>query len=157
MTIRNAVAEDRARLGELAEGLVRLHHELDPARFLPAEGIGEGYGRWLVKESSREGAVVLVAEKDGVVVGYCYGTLEGRNYNDLLDAHGKLHDVFVAAPARRLGFARALVLGMAAALTAKGAPRVVLDTAVANEAAQRLFASLGFRRTMIEMTREAGA
>jgi len=29
-----------------------------------------------------------------------------------------------------------------------------LSTAVKNEAAQRLFASVGFRSTMIEMTRE---
>ena len=33
-------------------------------------------------------------------------------------------------------------------------PRVVLLTAERNEAAQRLFARAGFRRTMIEMTRE---
>jgi ribosomal protein S18 acetylase RimI-like enzyme len=36
----------------------------------------------------------------------------------------------------------------------RGAPRVVLGTAQRNEAAQRLFERLGFRRTMIEMTRE---
>jgi ribosomal protein S18 acetylase RimI-like enzyme len=43
------------------------------------------------------------------------------------------------------------------ALEAKAAPRVVLSTAERNEAAQRLFARAGFRRTMIEMTRELGA
>jgi RimJ/RimL family protein N-acetyltransferase len=41
-----------------------------------------------------------------------------------------------------------------AALAARGAPRVVLMTAERNETAQRLFARAGFRRTMIEMTRE---
>jgi len=35
-----------------------------------------------------------------------------------------------------------------------GAPRVLLWTAEQNPAAQRLFSDLGFRRTMIEMTRE---
>jgi hypothetical protein len=35
-----------------------------------------------------------------------------------------------------------------------GAPRVMLWTAEQNDSAQRLFARLGFRRTMIEMTRE---
>jgi len=35
-----------------------------------------------------------------------------------------------------------------------GAPRVVLWTAEKNDPAQRLFTRLGFRRTMIEMTRE---
>jgi hypothetical protein len=33
-------------------------------------------------------------------------------------------------------------------------PRVMLWTAEKNDYAQRLFARLGFRRTMIEMTRE---
>jgi ribosomal protein S18 acetylase RimI-like enzyme len=39
-------------------------------------------------------------------------------------------------------------------LRGRGAPRVVLGTAERNAAAQRLFEKLGFRRTMIEMTRE---
>jgi ribosomal protein S18 acetylase RimI-like enzyme len=37
-----------------------------------------------------------------------------------------------------------------------GAPRVLLHTAVQNEQAQALFSKLGFRSTMLEMTREAG-
>ena len=40
-------------------------------------------------------------------------------------------------------------------LERRGAPRILLATAVENEPAQRLFASLGFRTTMVEMTREA--
>ena len=42
----------------------------------------------------------------------------------------------------------------AAALAARGAPRVILSTAARNLAAQRLFERAGFRPTMIEMTRE---
>jgi ribosomal protein S18 acetylase RimI-like enzyme len=37
-----------------------------------------------------------------------------------------------------------------------GAPRVLLHTASQNREGQALFAKLGFRSTMIEMTREAG-
>jgi ribosomal protein S18 acetylase RimI-like enzyme len=40
------------------------------------------------------------------------------------------------------------------ALKARGSPRVVLSTAERNVAAQHLFDRAGFRRTMIEMTRE---
>jgi ribosomal protein S18 acetylase RimI-like enzyme len=40
------------------------------------------------------------------------------------------------------------------ALKSRGVPRVVLSTAEKNIAAQRLFDRAGFRRTMIEMTRE---
>jgi GNAT superfamily N-acetyltransferase len=50
--------------------------------------------------------------------------------------------------------ATALVEAAVEWLRARGAPRVLLWTADANPGAQRLFARLGFRRTMIEMTRE---
>jgi ribosomal protein S18 acetylase RimI-like enzyme len=136
MHIRPARDEDTKRLGELAGALVRLHHSFEPARFFHAEGIEDGYGRWLAK-SARSGAVVLVAEdEDGRVVGYTYATVEPRNWNDLIDTHGKIHDVLVDPTARRKGYARA----------------VVLATAVKNPNAQALFRSMSFEPTMIEMT-----
>jgi ribosomal protein S18 acetylase RimI-like enzyme len=39
-------------------------------------------------------------------------------------------------------------------LRERGAPSVLLWTAAPNEPAQRLFERLGFRRTMIEMTKD---
>jgi ribosomal protein S18 acetylase RimI-like enzyme len=57
---------------------------------------------------------------------------------------------------RGRGIGRALLERVTAELAARGAPRVVLSTAEQNGAAQRLFARAGFRRTMIEMTRELG-
>ena len=70
---------------------------------------------------------------------------------------GVLHDLVVVAAHRGQGVGRALLEATLQALAAKGAPRVVLSTAERNETAQRLFARAGFRRTMIEMTRELGA
>ena len=72
----------------------------------------------------------------------------------LLESHGALHDVLVAKGARKTGVGEALVREMCARLEALGAPRVLLHTAVQNDAAQALFEKLGFRRTMIEMTRD---
>jgi ribosomal protein S18 acetylase RimI-like enzyme len=99
--------------------------------------------------------VVLVAVRDERVVGYAYGSLEERDWNMLLDAHGAIHDVYVADDARRGGAGHALVTAMIDALSALGAPRIVLSTMVANEGAQHLFRRCGFRPTMLEMTREA--
>ena len=45
---------------------------------------------------------------------------------------------------------------MLAWMRTRGVPRVVLHTADPNAEAQRLFQRLGFRPTMIEMTRELG-
>ena len=41
-------------------------------------------------------------------------------------------------------------------LRSRGMPRVILWTADGNTGAQRLFEQRGFRRTMVEMTRELG-
>ena len=58
-------------------------------------------------------------------------------------------------PSRRgAGVGRRLLDATLAELRARGVPRAVLSTAERNETAQRLFAAAGFRRTMIEMTRE---
>lgn len=144
-------------MARMAAALVREHHVLDPQRFMLVEPVETGYRDWLQKEHARRGAVILVAEEDIEIVGYAYGILEPRNWNELLDACGKLSDVYVARAARRRGIARRLVEAMLLELEALGAPRVVLMSAEGNHAAQKLFASIGFRRTMVEMTIEVAA
>jgi len=65
-----------------------------------------------------------------------------------------LYDIIVDPVHRGAGVGRMLLEETLAFLKSRGAPRVVLSTAEQNEHAQRLFASAGFRRTMVEMTRE---
>lgn len=142
-------------MAALAAELVRFHHELDPARFFLAAKVEEGYRGWFARELAVEGAILLVADLGAApAIGYVYGRVEPRDWNMLLDRHAALHDVLVAETARHHGVAEALVEAFAARARALGAPRIVLHTAVANERAQRLFARLGFRPTMLEMMRE---
>lgn len=138
----------------MAATLVRMHHALDPERFMIKEPIEAGYGNWLGRQATKDDAVVLVAEMDGQIVGYAYGALEERDWMALREACGALHDILVIESARRFGVARVLLSAMIARLTELGAPRVVLSTAAKNVAAQKFFETMGFRRTMIEMTRE---
>jgi ribosomal protein S18 acetylase RimI-like enzyme len=154
-TLRPARPEDASVLGRMGAALVRLHHTLDPQRFMaPGPGTQAGYGGWLVREAQRAQALVLVAERDGQVVGYAYATVEGRDWNALLEAHAELHDVWVDEAVRGGGVGTQLAEEMVRQLTARGVPRVLLKTASGNAAAQRLFARLGWRPTMVEMTRE---
>jgi GNAT superfamily N-acetyltransferase len=99
-------------------------------------------------------ACVFVAEQDGDVVGYVYGGLEPMSWRELREAAGFIHDVVVADTHRGRGIGEALVERASDWLRERGAPRVLLWTAQRNVAAQRLFLRLGFRATMIEMTRE---
>ncbi|KYF91219.1 acetyltransferase [Sorangium cellulosum] len=157
LTVRAAVRADMPEVARFAAQLVRLHHALDPHRFLCLEPLEPGYERWLTRELADPGAAIVVAERGGAepaLVGYAYGRREPRDWNSLLDACGALHDLYVDEPARRLGAGALLLEAVIARLRALGAPRVVLHTATQNAAAQRLFERFGFRRTMIEMTLE---
>lgn len=156
LIVRPARREDLGAVARLAGELVRMHHAFDARRFFLPEKVEEGYAWWLGREMERDEVVLMVAARGDAVVGYTYARIEERDWNQLLDAHGALHDLWVEPAERRRGVARALVEATVAALEAKGAPRVVLHTAAGNEAAAAFFATLGFRRTMVEMTREAG-
>jgi ribosomal protein S18 acetylase RimI-like enzyme len=149
-------AADLDAVSSLAGRLVRLHHAFDPERFLHLASPEKGYARYFASVLEDPDVVLLVAEgAEGAVVGYAYARLEPRSYDELRDACGKLHDVYVADEARGRGVGEALVREAVRSLGERGAPRVVLLTAVQNEPAQRLFARLGFRTTMLEMTRES--
>lgn len=154
LSVRRAVEADLSRLAQLAARLVRQHHAFDARRFFLQEPVERGYEWWFARELPRDGAVILVAARGAEIVGYTYSTIEERDWNLLLDAHAGLHDIYVDDEQRGLGVGKALLDATLAELTRLGAPRVVLMSATQNLPAQRLFAKLGFRPTMVEMTRE---
>jgi ribosomal protein S18 acetylase RimI-like enzyme len=156
IVIRPATPADVPAIGRLGALLVRTHHDFDPERFIPAtERTAEGYGSYLGSQLRNRDVIVLVADASGEVLGYTYAGIEGYDYMALRGPAGVLYDIVVDPAHRQHGVGRLLLDATLAALTAKGAPRVVLSTAERNEPAQRLFAHAGFRRTMIEMTRES--
>jgi GNAT superfamily N-acetyltransferase len=120
----------------------------------PGESSDEGYAWFLGTQLRDADVVVLVAEQRAEVVGYVYAGLEPQSWKELREACGFIHDVVVEKGGRRAGVATALIAAATEWLRERGAPRVMLWTAQRNDGAQRLFERLGFRRTMIEMTRE---
>jgi ribosomal protein S18 acetylase RimI-like enzyme len=155
VTIRAAARSDLAAVGRLGALLVRLHHDFDAERFIAATPATErSYASFLGTQLEQPDVVLLVAERRGEVVGYAWGGVEGFDYMALRGPAGALYDIVVDPAHRGLGVGRLLLDATLAALAAHGAPRVVLSTAERNEPAQRLFERAGFRRTMVEMTRE---
>jgi ribosomal protein S18 acetylase RimI-like enzyme len=153
--IRRAAKADLPALGTLGASLLRAHYAFDPQRFMaPRDDPEAGYAWFLGTQLKEDDVAVFVAERGGAVIGYVYAGLEPQSWKELREEAGFIHDVVVAKEGQRLGIASALVDAACAWLRSIGAPRVVLWTADKNEGAQQLFTRLGFRRTMIEMTRE---
>lgn len=156
VSIRSATPGDIPAIGRLGALLVRTHHDFDPERFIAATPrTGSAYGSFLGTQLDDPNIVILVAERDGDVLGYTYSGVEGTDYMSLRGPAGVIYDIVVDPVHRRNGVGRMLLDATLEALKARGAPRFVLSTAERNVPAQRLFERAGFRRTMIEMTREA--
>lgn len=154
-TIRRATRSDLPALGRLGAALVRAHYAFDPSRFMaPGDDPESGYAWFLGTQLDQSDVAIFVAERDGAVAGYVYAGIEPRNWKELREEAGFIHDVLVEESARRLGIAEALIEAAVAWLREAGVPRVVLWTASPNDTARRLFRRLGFRDTMVEMTRE---
>ena len=153
--IRRATGNGAPALGRLGALLLRAHHTFDEQRFMaPGRNPEAGYGAFLRSQLRDDDVVVFVAEREGEVIGYVYAGLEPQSWKELRDACGFIHDVAVLESGRRSGVATALIDAAIEWLRSRGAPRVVLWSAERNQAAHRLFERLGFRRTMVEMTRE---
>jgi len=154
-SIRPATRSDLPALGRLGAALMRLHYQFDPRRFMaPPDRPEDGYAWFLGTQLDADDAVILVAHREDVILGYVYAAIEPASWKELRERCGYVHDVLVDPDARRQGVASILMNAAFDWLKSHGMPRVVLGTASANLAAQRLFAQLGFRPTMIEMTRE---
>ena len=155
--IRLANESDLPALGRLGALLLETHYRFDEQRFMaPRTNSAEGYAWFLRSQLKDKDVVVFVAERAGGVVGYVYAGIEPASWKELREMAGFIHDVIVEESSQRTGIASSLIEAAMEWLRTNGAPRVVLWTAEKNPAAQHLFTRLGFRRTMIEMTRELG-
>jgi GNAT superfamily N-acetyltransferase len=153
--VRRATRADLPALGRLGAHLMRVHFAFDRRRFVaPGDHPEAGYAHFLGSQLAVKDAVVLVAERDGAVVGYVFAGIEPFSWKELREAAGFVHDVVVDEEARHAGVATALMEAAAGWVKAQGVASLMLWTAAPNVGAQHLFERLGFRRTMIEMTRD---
>jgi GNAT superfamily N-acetyltransferase len=150
--LRPATKTDEASLGRYGAALMRQHHASDPRRFIQTDHPEAGYGRFLVSQLGDPDVLVMVAEREGEAVGYVFADIERTSWRDLRGPCGFIHDVYVDERVRRSGTGSELVRAAIDWIHSRGMSQVVLWSKSGNENAQHLFASLGFRKTMIEMT-----
>jgi GNAT superfamily N-acetyltransferase len=150
--VRPATPSDLEALGRYGAALMRQHHAADARRFISVEHPEMGYGRFLVSQIAKPESLVIVAEDEGRVIGYVYADVEGTSWMDLRGPAGVIHDIYVDDAERHRGAGRALMRVAIDWIWSRGRTQIVLLTKTKNEHAQHLFAAVGFRPTMIEMT-----
>ena len=155
--IRPASKSDLMALGRLGAALMRQHHASDPRRFILTDRPEDGYGRFLVSQLANADNLVLVAERENEILGYVFAGIEPTSWRDLRGPSGFIHDVYVHESSRRQGIGQGLLRAAIAWAHSRGRTQVVLWSKSGNDGAQRLFAKLGFRETMTEMTLDGEA
>jgi len=148
VTVRHANRADAGRIAELAVALFELHAKWNPRRFTQiatSEGATRFYG------DRADNGSVLVAERDGDVLGFAYFEYEPTLYAELATKVLWLHDIYVDPDARRRHVGSALIESVLEEAKRRGASKVLLSVAVQNAEGHRLFERSGFEKTMDEM------
>jgi ribosomal protein S18 acetylase RimI-like enzyme len=151
--IRRATLADLPALCRLAEALVGQHVGYDAGRYQPPEDLVSAYSKLFREQIDSPGAVVVVAELNGEVVGYVLGMIEPPSLVGLTARSGWIHDIYMAPRARGLGGGSRLLDAAIDGLVSIGCPGgVLLGVAPQNWAAAALFRKRGFRATLQEMS-----
>ena len=86
------------------------HNDFDPERFIAASPRTEdAYASFIGGQIGKSNVVLLVAERDGVVLGYAYAGVEGPDYMSLRGPAGVLYDIVVDPTHRGHGVGRLLL------------------------------------------------
>lgn len=159
MQIRPGLEADVPAVLPMVASLCALHESWDPDKYAYLADIVDRYRRWLPQRAIDPRSIFLVAEPSDsgsarwAMVGFLVATVEQEIPIYRIKEFGFIHDVWVEPAYRSQGVARHLVDAAVARFAEMGVAQVRLDTAAANEAARRLFASCGFRASTTEMLR----
>ncbi len=155
--IRFAAETDAAAISRLWSKLVAYHRALDPDMPAAAPDGAARYSRSLIDRLEDHHTCVLVAEQDGLVVGYVLGVVvdlmpEMFDY----EAGGFLADIFVEAEYRGRGIGLALVEALAGWFRQRGLRHFEWHVAASNANALAFWRKVGGRDFMIRMRADIG-
>jgi ribosomal protein S18 acetylase RimI-like enzyme len=157
MEIRPATADDVAGVLPMVARVCAFHEGMDPQKYAFLPHAEERYRGWLADRAADERSVFLVAEREGRLVAFLVGTVEGEVPIYRVARYGFIHDLWVEPEYRNEGIARQLVMLAVERFREMGVPQVRLDTAAENGVARKLFEACGFRMSTVEMLLDFGS
>ena len=151
--IRKAIEQDLDAVVALWSDLIAFHHDLD-RRFWPQADDGEEKAwAWLSEALAKPDRLLLVAEQDGVVIGFLHGLLRNAPVPMVPRLSGCITDVVVAEKHTRQGNGTALLAAAEEWFVAQGAEDVVMTVAVYNQRGRQFWLKHGFEPWTLNMRR----
>ncbi|MCG3123206.1 MAG: Mycothiol acetyltransferase [Phycisphaerales bacterium] len=149
--IRSATASDVPAVLPMIRAICSLHEAWDAARYGMLDDVVARYERWLPQRARDPRSVFLVAESQDHLTGFLVGEVLDNIPIYRVREYGFIHDMWVDPAARRSGTGRALLAAAIQRFKDIGVEQIRLETALANDAARKLFESCGFRTSTIDM------
>ena len=150
--IRLAEAADAERIGDLWAEMVAYHAALDPLTFRPADGGAERYARGILDRLGDADARLLVAEMDGVVVGYVNGVIADITTELFMPLRcGLLADIYLQAAYRRRGLGKQLVERLMIWFRSRRVNHFEWHVSAGNHEALAFWRAIGGETTMLRM------
>jgi ribosomal protein S18 acetylase RimI-like enzyme len=152
MQIREATTNDLPAMVELWQEFMDFHRARDCYFTRTADG-HERWGEYATKCMSKDDWLVIVAEIDESIAGYCIATILENPPVISTRQYGYIQDITVASANRRCGIATALFNHAEQWLLSRGITRIELEVSVKNEASNAFWRQLGFGDYLLRLSK----
>jgi ribosomal protein S18 acetylase RimI-like enzyme len=142
MSIRKAINSDKHRIAGLFKEMVEFHNQNDPIFTLKASG-HEHYADWFIEQIENDSACPLIAEADGIIVGFSLSFLRKYPATWLNENYGEINDISVTRAYRRKGIGTKLVNKSIEWFKSKGIKRTEVKIATTNELSSKFWRKIG--------------
>lgn len=152
-TVREAAPSDIPQILEVWHEFMLFHADVNPT-FTPAQDGRENFAKHAETQIDSDSSLLLVAESDGVIVGYCLAGMAERPPVLVDRGYGMIDDLAVVGEWRRKGIGEVLLRAAEAWFRERGIRRVELQVVTANDVASRFWAKMGYKPYMEKRYRE---
>lgn len=143
MKIRKAQLHDIEQLTDYGVILLKQHSDLDPY-FTPIKTVGKVYRKFLEGYLDSKDKLFLVAESNGIIIGYAVGGIQTRSPIFKVSEIGYINDVFVEKEFRKLGIAKGFLKELKKWFEGKNIQYIELSVHARNEIGKKTWTKFGF-------------
>lgn len=142
--VRNATEKDISAIFQLWVESMKLHEKLDPLIFgFISDKMGDAK-TFITAQFRKESSILLVAEKEGKVIGYLLGEIRERLPFQKLQRTGYIWDIVVTECERNKGIGSLLLEKSCEFFRHRGLDTVMLNVSEKNTSALRFYEKHGF-------------